>query len=637
METVLVCGLGAFGQAVIARLLPFGVPLRLIDLSPPDWRYPEFQQALQGRLTIGDMRKPHVLRLAGADRARAVLLLSSDGGTNIEAALQVRLLNEGAEVVIRSTSELDSLGSLLQLRLPHVAVVNPLQLSAGALVQALRPGHQLARFEVNGEPFEVRRGVREDQRYQRPVRLETGGDDSLLVMPLTFYSPQADQWAGDNRSHGRWVQKGWHMAKTPSRILLGWCRSRGLGQLLLVGIVLGMALIGLPLFGKRAGWVQGLFVTSALLKGEYVDPTNVLLADGGSGQPPDAGLVTITLAYSLVGTVLSSLLVAWILDQWLTTRLGMRRVGHLDRRAQPILLVGGGGLATRVAAMLHHERHTVVRVESEEGPRHEDKTSLFVANREQAESLLRQRPVRAVALLSGTLLTDLQDTLQLQALWPGARFALLARSEGTEERLGHLLGEASCISPIEIGADVVVATAFGERVEGVWRIQGQNLLQVRYRVTSQDGLVGRTVTRLEHGYGLTVLSLLRPHQTKAQAVPSSGTLLAEGDQLVVLASLPALRRVELACCQPEGWALTLQLPQPLSKGLRLTIQQCLVRHLGISPLQITDQLALGTTLRFPVDPDNGALVARDLRHQGIQVDIRARLSEAETLPAEALE
>jgi voltage-gated potassium channel Kch len=133
VETVLVCGLGAFGQAVIARLLPFGVPLRLIDLSPPDWRYPEFQQALQGRLTIGDMRKPHVLRLAGADRARAVLLLSSDGGTNIEAALQVRLLNEGAEVVIRSTSELDSLGSLLQLRLPHVAVVNPLQLSAGAL------------------------------------------------------------------------------------------------------------------------------------------------------------------------------------------------------------------------------------------------------------------------------------------------------------------------------------------------------------------------------------------------------------------------------------------------------------------------------------------------------------------------
>ena len=136
---------------------------------------------------------------------------------------------------------------------------------------------------------------------------------------------------------------------------------------------------------------------------------------------------------------------------------------------------------------------------------------------------------------------------------------------------------------------------------------------------------------------LSVLSLLRPHQAKAQAVPSSGTLLAVGDQLVVLASLPALRRVELACCQPEGWVLTLQLPQPLSKELRLTIQQCLVRHLGISPLQITDQLAWGTILRFPVDPDNGALVVRDLRHQGIQVDIRARLNEGEIEPAEALE
>jgi voltage-gated potassium channel Kch len=33
---VLVCGLGAFGQAVIGRLLPFGIPLRLLDLAPPD-------------------------------------------------------------------------------------------------------------------------------------------------------------------------------------------------------------------------------------------------------------------------------------------------------------------------------------------------------------------------------------------------------------------------------------------------------------------------------------------------------------------------------------------------------------------------------------------------------------------------
>ena len=45
---VLVCGVGAFGQAVLSRLRSFAVSLRLIDLVHPDWRNPELQQEMQG-------------------------------------------------------------------------------------------------------------------------------------------------------------------------------------------------------------------------------------------------------------------------------------------------------------------------------------------------------------------------------------------------------------------------------------------------------------------------------------------------------------------------------------------------------------------------------------------------------------
>ncbi|MFM7269214.1 MAG: NAD-binding protein, partial [Cyanobium sp.] len=172
---VLVCGLGAFGQAVAARLLPSGVPLRALALHPPDWRSPQLQQALAPLLCLGDMRKPHGLRQAGVEGARAVLLLSSDSGANLEAALQVRLINDNAVIVVRSAGDLDSLSSLLQQRLPRCVVVNPLQLSAGALLQALQPGPQLARFSVDGESFEVRQAALDDQRLQRPVRLEAAG------------------------------------------------------------------------------------------------------------------------------------------------------------------------------------------------------------------------------------------------------------------------------------------------------------------------------------------------------------------------------------------------------------------------------------------------------------------------------
>jgi Trk K+ transport system NAD-binding subunit len=617
---VLVCGLGLFGQAVLARLRPFGVPLRLLDRCVPDWGSPGLEAALSQCLTLGDMRKPHVLRQAQVERARAVLLLSSDSGVNIEAALQVRLLNPDAEIVIRSSSDLDRLGSLLEQRLPGLAVVNPLQLSAGALVQALRPGPQLARFEANGEAFEVRDIPLEDHRFQRPVRLEEGGP-SLVVMPRTFYSPRPDR--RPSRSHGSvsafasLLRRQW----AHGRRLGLWFRSLSRLQMALLMAVPAMAVIGIPLFAARGGWVQGLFVMAALLKGDYVDPTNVVLGAGGGPQDDDAALVLGTLLYSLVGTLLSSALVAVILDQLLLTRLGVRRGRRLPRAAEPILLVGGGALASQVAAILRRERHVVVRVEAGGSQRREDGDAIEVASLQKAQALLQNVRVRAVALLSGQLLTDLQNTLQLQALWPEARFALLAHREAAGEGLGDLLGGASLISPTELGAEVAAATAFGERVEGVWRIRGQNLLQVRYRLNADDTLVGHTVSRLDHGYGLTVLLLWRHGQPRPLAMPAAGTVVAAGDQLVVLASLAALRRVEKGRIRPPAWEIAFQLPDLLGADQTLTLRQILARQLGVSPAEAAALMRDSRHLRLAVDPDCGALLQRDLQHQGISAQL----------------
>jgi len=142
---VLVCGLGALGQACLERLLALDLPLHGVDLRQPNWRDPELVSRLAGTLTHGDMRLAHVVRLLGAERASAVLLLSADSTINFEAALQVRLLNPAAEIVLRSTSRLDDLGALLELRLPGVAVVDPILLCADAITTALRPASMGAR------------------------------------------------------------------------------------------------------------------------------------------------------------------------------------------------------------------------------------------------------------------------------------------------------------------------------------------------------------------------------------------------------------------------------------------------------------------------------------------------------------
>jgi len=125
------------------------------------------------------------------------------------------------------------------------------------------------------------------------------------------------------------------------------------------------------------------------------------------------------------------------------------------------------------------------------------------------------------------------------------------------------------------------------------------------------------VSRLDHGYGLTVLTLRRPGQERARAMPSPGHVVAVGDELVVLAGLSALRRVEQGAIRPPAWMVSLTLPQPLDPSLAMTVRQCLARHLGLSPASALALLQQGERVRLPVDPDCGALLIRDLDHQPI--------------------
>ncbi len=155
---MLICGLGSLGQACLLRLLPFDVPLRCLDRERPDWRDPRLEERFGASLVLGDMRLPHVLSQAGVETARAVLLLSTESTVNVEAALQVRLLNPSADLVVRSSGQLASLGALLEERLPGVAVVDPLLLTAGAVTEALRPGDQEACFRVDGQSYLVVEG-----------------------------------------------------------------------------------------------------------------------------------------------------------------------------------------------------------------------------------------------------------------------------------------------------------------------------------------------------------------------------------------------------------------------------------------------------------------------------------------------
>ena len=203
LAPVLVCGLGSLGQACLRRLLAFDLPLHGVDLQQPDWREPELESRLARTLTFGDMRLAHVLRQAGAERASAVLLLTADSTINFEAALQVRLLNPSAEIVVRSSSHRADLGALLEIRLPGVAVVDPTLLCADAIITALRPASMLASVEVDGQIIQLLEGAVPDLRQKKQVRL-TGSPSQSPPVWLTARSALSNRdpmAPGQSRRH----------------------------------------------------------------------------------------------------------------------------------------------------------------------------------------------------------------------------------------------------------------------------------------------------------------------------------------------------------------------------------------------------------------------------------------------------
>jgi hypothetical protein len=386
-------------------------------------------------------------------------------------------------------------------------------------------------------------------------------------------------------------------------------------------VLILLVLVGVRIFSRKGGWKQGVFVTLALLKGEYVDPVNLLLTDITGMEEVSGWLIGGTLLYSLVGTLLTSALVAVILERLLRERLGMERIRLPRRGPAPVLLVEGSALAQRIAQRLRRHDQLVVTVESGGSNGSQDKGIVQFAHLEEALQALEGRPVSAVGLLSTDLLANLEVAMALQQRWPDAGVAVLAHSFGAADPLGALLGGLAVISAVDLVADAVVATAFGERVEGVLQLQGSHLLVVRFRLQEGDNLCGLNVSRLEHGYGVTGVSLRRPRHREPILLPPPDLVLAAGAQLVVLATAASLRSIELGNALPPRFRLRIRLPGAASPERRVQAQRSLARWIGCLPGEVVHLLDGEVHLTPPLDREIRDLLVEDLRLQGVECSL----------------
>jgi len=381
-------------------------------------------------------------------------------------------------------------------------------------------------------------------------------------------------------------------------------------RVLLCSLALALVmLLGIARFSAGSSWQQGVFVTLALLKGEYVDPVNVVLATQSDPTVLDSWLISGSLLVSLLGTLLTSALVAVILDRLLSARFGIKSRPRLPRQSRPILLIGPEALASALAEQLGREGHCVWPMEHHDGAL------------EQVQRNLRDHDVLSIGLLSSDLLANVEGVLALQQRWPAAKLAMVTTAEQAAEQLGELLGGVTVISSLTLAADVIVATAFGERVEGVWPIGESMALLVRYRITAADSLCGLSLARVQNGYGVTTIALSRRSQGQALALPALDMVLAQGDQLLVLATLEGLRRIELGQLSPPAVQLRLRLQRPLSEGARFELHRNLARYLGCT-VETAQGLQIGAQWhQLAVDPEMAELLGQNLRRLGVELEL----------------
>ena len=642
-DGIVVCGLGGLGQACLSSLLAFNLPIRCIDREPPKWVDLAQGKRLLDVTLLGDMRNPEVLIEAGVASARAVLLLSQDSGVNLEAALQVRLLNPKAQLVVRSSGGSSSLERQLQDRLPGLAIVDPQLLTAGIFANALRPDGTEAAFDVEGELFVVRSTLQQqaasrdlfDQlsRLQRlvqwfPIDGAPGGPPAS-----GWWNLDAKPAAGDRllwlelastletrpRAHrGQWAvlwarfrllfescQEAIERLKDRRNSLLSW----GLLSLLL------LLFVGSFLFGN-ASPLRGLMLTLALLKGEYLDAFSFIISGSNNElSPAHFPLAALALIYALGGTLLTAWLVALILDRLLAARIGNQEPKPMVAGTPYVLLLDGGPLAARLEQQLRLQKFQVVRVQ-------ENKPEpLAYPSLDRALRSLRHCRCQAVGVLSEDLMANLSVALELQQRWPGVRLAVRSHSLSQSSNFNALFEGMQVINPLEVAADAVVATALGERVRGVLRLAEENLLITDYKVNSSDTLQGLSLGTVAGGYGLIPLVLIGYGAIKPIALPNPERVLQLGDRLVVLASLAALRQVEAGNLKKRCWCLELRSLRPNAPIFE--VQIALARYLGSVPGDMAKYVDLehGAQRTAPLYQVPGRLLEQALKRLGVDCEL----------------
>ena len=612
----IVCGLGSLGQQSIIKLKkfdcdPFEVHITAIDQKPVHtWEIDDLPNQLAAPPFVGDCRREDVLRAAGIEISRAILIVTSNESTNIECAIAARRLNPNIQIILRSSRH--SLNTLLARQLGKFVALDATELPAMTFALAGLGDDTVSVFTIGRHRFRVTERFvwAGDSRFaQQPVQQLHRGMFRLLDLNPVENPQQPLGWATTASSvFHRWqphvrvmpgdrvayieVDEGLNLSKESRHWLAGlrqliedlrtndW-RSR-LSKLRksseeslerVVAIALFTAIVlwasGTLLLKATAPgltWVKAITLGAILLLGGYGD------VFGGFNDPITPGWVQLVC---LMITLTSILVVLGVLglvaERLLNSRFDFLQKRPRIPRSNHVVVVGLGRIGRKVTSLLLELDQPMVAVDAQSHP-----PELFTQVPLLVGDILAELPAANLATAKSVIAVTDDQMLNLEVALLASEQTLnrdhtfspvvRTRSQNFSDNLAAMMPQAQTFCPYALSAEAFAGGAFGENILGLFRLSDQTILIAEYAVESGDTLAGQQMAQVAYGYGVVPI-LRETHDAEGNLctilLPTDDQFLRAGDRLFVLSSINGLRRIERGeKTSPRRWRLVADaLPQ----------------------------------------------------------------------------
>ncbi|MEM8807108.1 MAG: NAD-binding protein [Cyanobacteria bacterium P01_G01_bin.38] len=635
----IICGLGSLGQQSIVNLDkfsydPFEVHIAAIDRHPPDnWEVDDLPSLLVEPPILGDCRRDDVLRQAGIDHCRAILIVTSDESTNVETAIAARRLNPNVHIVLRSSRH--SLNTLLAKQLGRFVALDATELPAMTFALAGLGEGILSVFQVGPYRFRVIERLVEvgEAQYENIAIHRLHRRESRLLNLKPQQQPhQPIGWATTASSvFHRWqphvrVQTGDQIAyveveyhrtetialrKRPKKLarkLGGWLADffdgdwrrrfssfwrqdaqQSLRRVIVIALSTGLTLwvIGTLLLKwsvSTLSWPKAISLGAILLLGGYGD---VFGGFGASRVPSWVLLVCLMISVTSLLVVLG--VFGLLADQLLSSRFDfLQRRPRLPKKDH-VIIVGLGRVGQRVIRILKDLKQPLVGITHQLNyPDLMTQVPLLLGDMLQELPSANLATAKSVIAVTDDPIINLEIALIASeaAAAEGKSISPVVRTldQTFSNNLVALMPQARAFSVYALSAEAFAGAAFGENILSLFRLNEQTILVAEYHIESGDTLSDRLLAEVTYGYGVVPVLL----QTRALAgdwedilMPSDDLRLHGGDCLYVLSSINGLRRIERGeMTPPRRWRL--EAKAPLNKEVLLEAGNALAKMSGLN-------------------------------------------------------